>query len=228
MKVDLPTPGTPVMPSRTDLPVRGSSAPSSASARSRWSTRVDLDQGDGLGKRAAVAGQQWLEQRVDRRFSRPAARRHPNPSRGHDPCRLERAATGASKACDRRFQHRTHAASDPAEPQDRRPYPSPPPRERPADQPAQDVEHAEGGVGARDVAAAEALAEQRQPDRIDRKRQARPTAPITAMIASDCAGTNDSSDDQQGAGQGAAAPARRDGRNDRPSSRSAIAAPRCR
>ncbi len=27
MKVDLPTPGTPVMPSRTDLPLCGSSAP---------------------------------------------------------------------------------------------------------------------------------------------------------------------------------------------------------
>ena len=35
MKVDLPTPGTPVMPSRTDLPARGSRAPSNASARSR-------------------------------------------------------------------------------------------------------------------------------------------------------------------------------------------------
>ena len=41
MKVDLPTPGTPVMPSRTDLPVCGSTAASSASARSRWSARVD-------------------------------------------------------------------------------------------------------------------------------------------------------------------------------------------
>ena len=41
MKVDLPTPGTPVMPSRTDLPACGSRAPSSTSARSRWSERVD-------------------------------------------------------------------------------------------------------------------------------------------------------------------------------------------
>ena len=41
MKVDLPTPGTPVIPSRTDLPVCGSSAASRQSARSRWSARVD-------------------------------------------------------------------------------------------------------------------------------------------------------------------------------------------
>ncbi|PWC75614.1 hypothetical protein TSH64_12310 [Azospirillum sp. TSH64] len=41
MKVDLPTPGTPEMPSRTELPVWGSSASSSASAVARWSARVD-------------------------------------------------------------------------------------------------------------------------------------------------------------------------------------------
>ena len=37
----LPPPGTPVMPSRTDFPVCGSRTPSNASARSRWSARVD-------------------------------------------------------------------------------------------------------------------------------------------------------------------------------------------
>jgi hypothetical protein len=41
IRVDLPTPGTPVMPSRTDLPVCGSTSASSASARTRWSLRVD-------------------------------------------------------------------------------------------------------------------------------------------------------------------------------------------
>ena len=35
MKVDLPTPGTPVMPSRTDFPECGNTSASSASARSR-------------------------------------------------------------------------------------------------------------------------------------------------------------------------------------------------
>ena len=35
MRVDFPTPGTPVMPNRTDFPVCGSTAASNASARSR-------------------------------------------------------------------------------------------------------------------------------------------------------------------------------------------------
>ena len=41
MKVLLPTPGTPLMPSRNDLPVWGSSAVSISSACARWSARVD-------------------------------------------------------------------------------------------------------------------------------------------------------------------------------------------
>ena len=41
MKVLLPTPGTPLMPSRKAPPACGSSASSSASARTRWSARVD-------------------------------------------------------------------------------------------------------------------------------------------------------------------------------------------
>ena len=41
MKVDLPTPGTPEMPSRNDWPVCGSKAVSSSSACARWSARVD-------------------------------------------------------------------------------------------------------------------------------------------------------------------------------------------
>jgi hypothetical protein len=41
MKVLLPTPGTPLMPRRSAWPLAGSSALSSASARSRWSARVD-------------------------------------------------------------------------------------------------------------------------------------------------------------------------------------------
>ena len=39
MKVDLPTPGTPEMPTRTAPP--GSSRPSSSRAATRWSARVD-------------------------------------------------------------------------------------------------------------------------------------------------------------------------------------------
>jgi hypothetical protein len=41
MKVDLPTPGTPEMPMRSERPLCGSRAPSSACARRRWSARVD-------------------------------------------------------------------------------------------------------------------------------------------------------------------------------------------
>src|SRR5574343_348003 len=41
MKVDLPTPGTPLMPSRKDFPVWGSRPVSSSSASRRWSVRVD-------------------------------------------------------------------------------------------------------------------------------------------------------------------------------------------
>jgi hypothetical protein len=41
MKVDLPTPGTPEMPSRSERPACGSSALSTSSARARWSARVD-------------------------------------------------------------------------------------------------------------------------------------------------------------------------------------------
>ena len=41
MNVDLPTPGTPVTPTRWALPVCGSSATSSSCARSRWSARRD-------------------------------------------------------------------------------------------------------------------------------------------------------------------------------------------
>src|SRR5690242_4804543 len=41
MKVDLPTPGTPLMPTRCALPVCGSSSASSCCACSRWSGRVD-------------------------------------------------------------------------------------------------------------------------------------------------------------------------------------------
>src|SRR5574343_1444703 len=41
MKVDLPTPGTPLMPSRKDFPVWVSRPVSSSSASRRWSVRVD-------------------------------------------------------------------------------------------------------------------------------------------------------------------------------------------
>ena len=41
MVVDLPTPGTPVMPTRWALPESGSSSSSSCCACSRWSARVD-------------------------------------------------------------------------------------------------------------------------------------------------------------------------------------------
>ena len=41
MKVDLPAPGAPEMPTRIALPVCGSSAASTASARAWWSRRVD-------------------------------------------------------------------------------------------------------------------------------------------------------------------------------------------
>src|SRR5574343_1294097 len=41
MKVDLPTPGTPLMPSRKDFPVWGSRPVSSSSASRRWSARMD-------------------------------------------------------------------------------------------------------------------------------------------------------------------------------------------
>ena len=41
MKVDLPTPGTPLRPRRKDFPVWGSKAVSSSSASTRWSGRVD-------------------------------------------------------------------------------------------------------------------------------------------------------------------------------------------
>lgn len=41
MKVDLPTPGTPVMPTRTAFPACGSSSTSRRWASARWSGRVD-------------------------------------------------------------------------------------------------------------------------------------------------------------------------------------------
>jgi hypothetical protein len=41
MKVDLPAPGAPEMPTRIALPVCGSSAASTCSARAWWSRRVD-------------------------------------------------------------------------------------------------------------------------------------------------------------------------------------------
>ena len=41
MNVLLPTPGTPLMPSRNALPVCGNNAVSKASAWARWSARVD-------------------------------------------------------------------------------------------------------------------------------------------------------------------------------------------
>jgi hypothetical protein len=40
MKVDLPTPGTPEMPTRIDLPLYGSSASSTCCRARRWSLRV--------------------------------------------------------------------------------------------------------------------------------------------------------------------------------------------
>ena len=41
IKVDLPTPGTPDIPRRKDLPVLGNKVLSTSSARLRWSMRVD-------------------------------------------------------------------------------------------------------------------------------------------------------------------------------------------
>ena len=41
MKVDLPEPGEPLIPTRIDRPVAGRSASSTRSARAWWSARVD-------------------------------------------------------------------------------------------------------------------------------------------------------------------------------------------
>src|SRR5436190_22032536 len=41
MNVDLPAPGAPEMPTRMELPARGSTSASNASASARWSARVD-------------------------------------------------------------------------------------------------------------------------------------------------------------------------------------------
>ena len=56
MKVDLPAPGWPVMPTRTAPPVAASSSSTRATASARWSARVGLDQRDGPGQGPAVTG----------------------------------------------------------------------------------------------------------------------------------------------------------------------------
>ena len=64
MKVDLPTPGTPVMPSRTDLPrMRQHGGQQRIGALAMVGARR-FDQGDGLRQRAAVPGQQGREERI--------------------------------------------------------------------------------------------------------------------------------------------------------------------
>ena len=76
MKVDLPTPGTPVMPTRRALPACGSSSTSSCWASSRWSAPGRLDQRDGPrdvrapGPRPARP-RRTVGRRVDRHSSWP-------------------------------------------------------------------------------------------------------------------------------------------------------------
>ncbi len=60
MNVDLPTPGTPVMPTRWLATAFGSRRVSSSSARSRWSGWRRLDERDRLAEVAPVAGDDAL------------------------------------------------------------------------------------------------------------------------------------------------------------------------
>ena len=64
MKVDLPTPGTPVMPSRTDLPVCGSTRREQRVGPLAVIAARRFDQGDGLRQRPPVPGQQGREERI--------------------------------------------------------------------------------------------------------------------------------------------------------------------
>ena len=74
MKVDLPTPGTPVMPTRWRCPRRGMQVQRAARcARSRWSARVDSTRVIARGNGRAVAGADPVGQSVsiDRSRHRP-------------------------------------------------------------------------------------------------------------------------------------------------------------
>jgi len=76
MKVDLPTPGTPEMPSRNERPEAGSSALSTSSARARWSARVDSSKRDRLAiarrcRRAGLAAHAVDQRLIGRRQHQP-------------------------------------------------------------------------------------------------------------------------------------------------------------
>ena len=73
MKLDLPTPGVPVSPTRSaGAPRAGSAREQRRAPRARWSARVDFDQRDRPRQRPPVAGREPRGQR--RRLRRP--RRH--------------------------------------------------------------------------------------------------------------------------------------------------------
>src|SRR5262245_43604346 len=163
MKVDLPTPGTPVMPSRTDLPVCGNTAASNASARSRWSVRVD-----------SISVMAWA-----------SARRSPASNGARRGSALSNLATWAlmglsglsAPPVERQQRHdagnRIGNGERPAEAWIAQ-YIHRLSGNRPSDQAGKDVEHAEGGIGAGHVTGAETLAEEGQPHGIDRKGEAAP------------------------------------------------------
>src|SRR3954471_14265886 len=91
-KVLLPTPGTPEMPRRKDLPLWGSNSVSSASARARWSPRVDSSSVIALAmaRRCAAPGSPVM---ACARFT--AARPHPQPLRRGE------GATARNRPCSR-------------------------------------------------------------------------------------------------------------------------------
>ena len=75
MKVDLPAPGTPLMPTRTAPPVASAIEISSSAARSRWSGRVD-------SSRVMARATCWREPRAHPGGEvRDVDRRHPSRSR---------------------------------------------------------------------------------------------------------------------------------------------------
>ena len=102
MKVDLPTPGTPEMPSRNDWPLAGSSALSNSSARAAMVGPRRLQQRDRLGDRAALRlaarVQHAVEQglvRSDRASARLGNRATSSATRGSARARLSRSPGSA-------------------------------------------------------------------------------------------------------------------------------------
>ena len=67
MKVLLPTPGTPVMPTRRDWPVCGSSASSRRAASSPSDGQIAFDQRDGAGQDHAVPAQHPFDVALQRK-----------------------------------------------------------------------------------------------------------------------------------------------------------------